>query len=181
LSDTAPEAAPRPRRRVSLLRWIIGSIVLIPLASVAIYFYTGTYRAFKVISGSMRPTLEVDDDVFMRRWPDDADLRGRVIAFDDPVHRGDILTKRVIGRGGDRVTLEGGYLYINGEREPGTHDRITHVRDRAWQIGPEELFVVGDNRNDSFDSIDFGPISRTGILGVVTFRYRPLRRAGFIR
>ena len=181
LPDQAPADARQPRRKVSLLRWIIGCIILIPVASVAIFFYTGTYRAFKVISGSMRPTLEVGDDVFMRRWPDNADLLGRIIAFDDPVRRGDILTKRVIARGGDKVTLEGGVLYINGQRESAKRELIRHVRDRTWELRPDEVFAVGDNRNDSYDSIDFGPVSRSGVLGVVTFRYRPLKRVGFIR
>ncbi len=169
-----------PRRGVSRLRLAIGAAVLLPLGIVWSFFLTGTLRSFEVISDSMLPTLRRGDYVLMSRPARSADLHGRVVVFENPRKQGEMLTKRVVADTGDVVAVRAGRVLINGRAEDPPRDPLEGVANREWKLGPDELFVMGDNRNDSFDSIDFGPLVRSTISGVITYRYWPRARAGQI-
>jgi signal peptidase I len=168
------------RRRVSLLRWVVGIGVLVVVGSLALALATGRMRPFKVISRSMAPTLEIGDCVLMSEVPESAILRGKIVAFIAPDNPAETLTKRVVGVGGDVVRLRDGKLTVNDAPEPVRHESIVNVSDRVWTLREDECFVVGDNRNDSNDSIDFGPVIRPEIRGVLSYRYWPLSRMGRI-
>lgn len=169
---------PQPTRKVSTLRWLLGLVVMVPLVVLWGMFLGGGVRTYKVISGSMIPTLLVGDCVIMEREERYDTLRGKIIAFADPEVSTDTLTKRVLAGENDVVRIKRGQLYVNDEPEPKAHEKIKNVRDQEWKVGKGQVFVVGDNRNDSFDSIDYGPIARSNILGVVTYRYWPFSRRG---
>ena len=82
-----------------------------------------------------------------------------------------VYVKRVIGLPGERVTIdEDGCFYINGEKledDPmyGVNDTLGTYTDVL--LGEDEYYVVGDNRNDSWDSRGVGPVSRDCIIGEV--------------
>lgn len=168
------------KHRVSARRLLIGAILLLPLAVIWGRFLGGDYRSFKVISGSMIPTLEIGDCVLMTRVAQVEDLHGRTVVFRDPRDRAEMLTKRVLGEEGDSVRIQKGVLSVNGSPEPATRQKVRFVPDQTWVVGPNEVFVVGDNRSNSYDSIDYGAISKDLIVGVVAFRYWPLSRVGRI-
>ena len=171
----------KSRRRVSAFRWLVGFTIMIPLVTVWAMFLGGGWRTYKVISGSMIPTLKIGDCVVMERQDHYGTLRGKIIAFADPDVSTDTLTKRVVAGENEVVRIKSGRLYVNDEPEPRPHETIKFVPDREWRIGSGQVFVVGDNRNDSFDSIDYGPISRSNILGVVTYRYWPWSSRGKLK
>ncbi|MBX7245318.1 MAG: signal peptidase I [Candidatus Sumerlaeaceae bacterium] len=176
ISDQAQP--PRRRKRISFTRAVIGVCILLPLLLLWTSFMRGQLQSFRVISRSMEPALKIDDCVIMSRVSDDEILRGRIITFDNPMQHGETLTKRVIADGGDRVTLKSGRVYINSVAEPTSHEPVEHVPDKKWELAEDEVFVMGDNRNDSFDSIDFGPLKRAKIGGVLKYRYWPAGRIG---
>ena len=81
-----------------------------------------------------------------------------------------VYVKRVIGLPGERVAIAGGQVEINDEPlvEPYVHNR------RPWEVpeirlGPDQYFVVGDNRGMNAADHDFGPVDRARILGKVVF------------
>jgi signal peptidase I len=84
-----------------------------------------------------------------------------------------VLIKRVIGLPGDQVVLKNGRVYINGGLldEPyvrsacGPRPSLPHTTTSRWTIPDNEVFVMGDNRCDSTDSRDFGPIKSSSIIG----------------
>jgi signal peptidase I len=166
-------------RKVSTRRLMIGTAVLIPLIVIWGQFLSGEYRSFKVVSGSMIPTMNVGDFVLMARNGHMAELRDKAVVFQDPKHRDELLTKRVVAESGDTVRVVDGRIYVNNSREPMWRQPV-HVANREWRVGRDQVFVVGDNRNNSFDSIDYGPIPKDLILGVVTVRYWPFTRLGNI-
>ena len=176
-----PDQPVSKRRRVSAVRLMVTSLILLLLLGIFVGFWLGDLRNFEVISRSMAPTLEVGDRVIMAAAPENLDLHYLPIAFDDPKNPGEIVTKRVIGTRGDTVSLRDGRLYVNDVPEPRNRDLIENVPDRKWEIDGNKLFVVGDNRNASEDSIDTGPIDRSQVLGVLKWRYWPLSRAGRVR
>lgn len=101
----------------------------------------------------MMPTLRdgtlvvVDGRAFARRPP----RRGDLVAATPPILAGGVLVKRVVGLPHERVEIDG----------------------HAWQLGPEQYFLLGDRGEDSLDSRRFGPVSRQELLGHVRARLRP--------
>lgn len=94
------------------------------------------------------------------------------------------LVKRVIGLPGDEVDIRDGIVYINGEPldEPYANG-ITYPGnvDLPIIIAEDELFVIGDNREVSWDSRDFGPIEMRQVEGKAIFRIYPFDKMGKIK
>lgn len=166
-------------RRISRLRQTIDITIAIVLIIVLLQFAVGNLQSYVVVSRSMDPTLKVGDHVILLRDSPEKDLRGKVIAF-EPSDSGSALTKRVLAEDGERVELRNGRLYVNGKAEPYGKEPIFTRRTRSWTVGKDQMFVAGDNRNNSYDSVDHGPISRTKLLGVLAFRYWPPERLGSV-
>lgn len=166
---------------VSSARRIAGIVTAILLMTALLEIAVGNVRAFQVVSRSMEPTLKVGDCVLSIRHVLSADRYGSVVAF-EPREPGDALVKRVLAREGQTVQVREGQVYVDGQRDSYSDQTIQRMwRSPEWPISPGELFVVGDNRNNSFDSLDTGPIRNHQVLGVVAFRYWPPERIGLIR
>ncbi len=93
------------------------------------------------------------------RGPDDAEMPNNVV-----------LLKRVVAKGGQTVSMRDGQLYVDGNPslEPFVDQRtIDGVYFGAVTVPEGELFVLGDNRERSIDSRDFGPIPASGVIGTV--------------
>lgn len=166
---------------ISAVRWVTSFLLVVLLVYIWASFLRGDLRSFKVISSSMETTLKVGDYVLTRKVHEGEQLRGRIVAFEDSQNPGELLTKRVVAVEGDAVELVEGILYINGRAESPEFPRILRVPSRSWRVGVGEIFVVGDNRNNSVDSIDYGPIPVSQLVGVVFFRYWPLNAFGFVK
>jgi signal peptidase I len=117
---------------------------------------------------SMVPTYEEGQLLFANRL---------AYRFGRPVHRGDVvaitlkagnavLVKRVIGLPGERVRIDQGQVYVNGQ----PLDEPYCIYRRPWniqeaQLGPDEIFVIGDNRSMREKDHDFGRAAASRILG----------------
>ncbi|HEU5103566.1 MAG TPA: signal peptidase I, partial [Roseiflexaceae bacterium] len=105
--------------------------------------------------------------------------RGQVVVFfKTPARDEDALIKRAIGLPGDTIELRDGAVWINGQllAEPYVNDAPTLCGNycRAFTLGPDEYFLMGDNRANSLDSRNFGPIPASQLVGRVVLRYWPL-------
>ena len=102
------------------------------------------YETFSIPSGSMSPTLVAGDYILVDTWRySDIDPQvDDLIIFESPGNPGTKYVKRVVGVPGDTVG--------------------------RWKIGPNEFFVLGDNRDNSRDSRHFGPVPRENISGRVS-------------
>ena len=92
----------------------------------------------------------------------------------------DDLFKRVIGLPGEVVEARQGKIFINGKQidEPYVVNIPTgrDAYDGRWELGPEQYFVLGDNRPSSYDSHSFGPVDRKLLYGKAWIRYWPLEQ-----
>lgn len=145
--------------------------------AVASYFLFSHYvlQSVEVSGASMSPTLHDADRYFLNRWTYNfrQPRRGEIVVVKDPTD-GAYCVKRVVGLPGDSLYFKNGRLFVNGHElvEPyllkGTR---TFTPERIQQelvaCGKDRYYVLGDNRNNSFDSRFYGPINRANILGVV--------------
>ena len=92
----------------------------------------------------------------------------------DPDARDLNLTKRVIGVPGDTVVGRGERVFVNGTKA----DDIATAPFPSTRLGAKQYFVLGDNRSESQDSRDFGPVPRDAVFGRVFLIYWPFGRFG---
>jgi signal peptidase I len=144
------------------------------LATVVRQLVLSSTGLYSVVQGdSMSPTFR-NDDVVQTRAPSASPERGDVVIITDD--RSDLVIKRIIGLPGETVTIFLGFVYINGQRltEPYlTKLTYTFLLDNqetggaAWRLGDNQFFVLGDNRLQSIDSRNFGPVEHGSIRRVV--------------
>lgn len=180
--DPEPTAAPvcrydRPRPAGPSLAQQIWQCLIVGALAVASYFLISHFvlQSVEVSGASMVPTLHDSDRYLLNRMVYDfrAPHRGEIVVVKDPTD-GAYCVKRVVGLPGESLYFKDGRLFVNGEElnepylRPGT---MTFTPERVQQelvvCGKDRFYVLGDNRNNSFDSRFYGPISRENILGAV--------------
>jgi len=176
----------RRRRRASKKSGGVIEFLVILLVSFALVF--GFVRpfvveAFYIPSESMVPTLRVGDRVlvnkFIYRFAEPA--RRDVIVFESVEGGNEDLIKRVVGVPGDRISVRGGKLLVNGEpqKEPYVNKKYPDRSFSAPTTVPEgQVFVMGDNRANSRDSRYFGTVPYKKIEGEAFLRFWPPDRFG---
>jgi signal peptidase I len=150
---------------------------------VAFLFIEGTLVQARVIpSGSMERTVLIGDHLIVSRIGYDAGIpftdwhvplwrepkRQQIIVFRAPLPGNPDFIKRVIGLPGDTLEVKQGVVYINGNAldEPYRQDPPNPLETRpAVRIPPAEYFMMGDNRENSYDSRYWGFVPRANIIG----------------
>jgi len=175
--NVRPSLRPRLRRR-GFVREIVSTLLF--LLAVYTLLEMALPRSI-VLSISMQPNLVEDQRLVISRisYLLGQPRRGEIVVFNSPNARPDEppLIKRLIGLPGETLEFRNMAVYINGVKlsEPYINEPCTLQRcpDRTWQLGPDEFFFMGDNRNHSHDSRAFGPIHYQQIVGRALFRYWP--------
>jgi len=134
---------------------------------------------YQVDGPSMTPTLLNTQYILVNKadYYLHAPQRGDVIVFRYPKDTSRDFVKRVIGLPGDTVTITSdGVVSVDGVKldEPYTNDLLNYYGPEKWTLAPEQYFVLGDNRGDSSDSRDWGPVPKSDIIGKAEFVYWPL-------
>ena len=173
---------------VNIVRDLLSLIIYIGIV-IFICFLIVTFvgRRTSVNGDSMNPTLQSGDSVWVNmlgyKFSDPERYDIIVFPYEENVH----YIKRIIGLPGETVQItKTGDILINGKvlQEPKQFDRMTNAGVAAEPItlGPDEYFVLGDNRTNSRDSryADVGKIKRDKIIGKAVFRLTPLKKFGKI-
>lgn len=113
-------------------------------------------------------------------------VRQEPVVFRSPQNNGQYLIKRVIGLPGETVKIERSKVMIANDIHPEGFvldeseylaDTVVTTDMKALTLGPDEYFVLGDNRTASHDSRFFGPVDKDMIIGRVLFRAWPVSEA----
>lgn len=169
------------RKKRGALGVLIEIVVIVAAALVvAMLVQAFLVKPFTIYQVSMRPTLEEGDRILINRltYHFREPRAGDIIVFRSPLDPREDLVKRVVAVGGDRVSILGGVLYVNGRavEEPYLLERPFHGTLPELEVPAGHVFVLGDNRNNSGDSRLFGPVDRDAIIGTAFFIYWPLGR-----
>lgn len=161
-----------------LAREILETIILIFLLVLVIRF---TIENFRVDGHSMEPSLHDQEFIFVDKasYLFHAPARGDVIVFRYPLNPQEDYVKRIIAIPGDvisvinqTVIVDGVTLqesYINKENPSNPFSSFS-----KRIVGPDEYFVMGDNRGNSSDSRQWGFVPRANIIGRAAMIYWPL-------
>jgi signal peptidase I len=179
----SPPDAPGGRVRPVFTRWLRD--ILISLA-VSAFFIIFLYQPVKVEGTSMMPTLEDQERVFINKFVYRLEPieRGDVIVFRYPRDTSKSYIKRVIAVAGDRVKIEDGLVYVNDRQLAEIYVPQMYEDVRSYPetvVPPHAYFVMGDHRNLSNDSRDFGPVDERYIYGKAVFGYWPFAKLGKLR
>jgi signal peptidase I len=140
-----------------------------------------------IVSGeSMVPTFEngdyliVDQISYYRNDPE----RGDVIVFRYPTNHKRFLIKRVIGLPGEMITINGNKITIN--KTDGSFVQLdeSYINEEfstygTWELGEEDYFVLGDNRQKSSDSRSWGILDKDLIVGKTFLRLFPVNHINY--
>jgi len=171
------------------IRETIESILIALILALAVR--TFVVQAFKIPSGSMRPTLLEGDRIlvnkFLYRFKEPE--RGDVIVFKYPEDPKRDFIKRLVGKGGEEVLIRGGRVVVDGKEIAsgvfGEHHYYNQGpfgdEHKTQKVPRDHYFVLGDNSASSRDSRFWGFVPRRNVLGKAFLIYWPLNRIRTIR
>lgn len=124
---------------------------------------------------SMQPTLEDGEFILVNKlsyqWSNVE--RGDIIVFHFPINPEEELIKRVIGLPGDTVVVQNSQVFVNGQKLNEPYISQAPAYSGEWLVPNGYLFVLGDNRNNSNDSKDWGLLPMENIVGKAAVIYWP--------
>ena len=184
--NTSPESGVRTKKNVFRE---YGEAILIAFI-LALFIRTFVVQAFKIPSGSMKPTLLVGDHILVNKFlygvkipftditlvPVKKPKRGDIVVFKFPEDPKKDFIKRVIAVSGDTVQIRNKEVYINDKPiddpygihiDPHTIPGKLRPRDNLDPVSvpPDSLFVMGDNRDHSYDSRFWGFVKLSSVKG----------------
>ena len=174
-----PEAQSQPEPVVeqpaNWKRFVLDILETLILA-VVLYFGINAVSARVRVDGfSMRPTLQDGEYILVNKlaYKTGEPKRGDIVVFIFPVDPHEDLIKRVIGLPGETVSVHNGVVKVNGA--PLTEPYIANPPgyEGDWVVQDGQLFVLGDNRNDSRDSHQWGLLPIENVIGRAVLIYWP--------
>lgn len=138
------------------------------IVSLSIYLMISQFFILTTIKGSsMFPTIDEESYYIIDKISKNH-IRGDIIAFKSPYDNGRYLCKRIIASQGDTIEIIDEKTYLNGELldEPYASDYY-YEQNISYVLNEDEFFVMGDNRLNSLDSREFGPIKKTSVYGEI--------------
>jgi signal peptidase I len=161
--------------------------VIMALA-VFVIIYLFLFQPHQVRGNSMLPSFEDKEYILTDKisYRLHSPARGDVIIFRAPQNEDYDYIKRIIGIPGDTIRIENGRVYVNEEQieEPYLPEDEVTIKGRfveskqSMTVPEDQYFVLGDNRNHSSDSREWGFVPKENIIGKTWFRYWPPGRIG---
>ncbi len=191
LIKTGNSSAVKPESSQRLVAKIreYGEAILIALV-LALFIRTFVVQAFKIPSGSMEATLQIGDHILVNKFiygvkipfthktivPGKEPRRGDIIVFEFPKDPKKDFIKRVIGEPGDVIEIRDKKILINNKPieenygfylDPSVFPESVRPRDNfgPFTVPPQNYFVMGDNRDHSFDSRFWGTVDFSSVKG----------------
>src|SRR3989338_605923 len=178
-------------KQILIFGWEIFKVVTISLAIIIPVRYF-LIQPFYVKGASMEPNFSDFEYLIINEisYRFNEPQRGEVIVFRYPHDPSQFFIKRVIGLPGEQVVIRDGQVYIKSS----TSQELVVLDESAYlsattktggqidvTLGPDEYYLLGDNRAASLDSRAFGPVSRQSIIGKTLLRGWPIDKVGLFK
>ena len=190
----------KEQTRLIIKEWTESIVIAIILA---LFIRTFVVQAFKIPSGSMIPTFQVGDRIFVNKFIYGARVpflnmnlpavrqprRGDIIVFVSPETPQKDFVKRLIAVGGEKVEIKDGKILINGKivEEPSSVRSVYYYNSGDYgkegsviEVPKDSYFALGDNSASSRDSRFWGFVPKKNLLGKAILIYWPIHRMKII-
>ncbi|MGD1996210.1 MAG: signal peptidase I [Anaerolineae bacterium] len=156
----------------SMARDIVETLLLTLVIFLVVNALTGR---FQVRGSSMEPSLHSSQYLIVSKlsYRLEEPQRGDIIVFEPPNGASEDYIKRIIGLPGERVEARDGSIWIDGYQLEEPYAASSTPYSGSWQLGPQEYFVLGDNRANSSDSHSWGTLPTENIVGKTLLCYWP--------
>ncbi|MFH1445904.1 MAG: signal peptidase I [Chloroflexota bacterium] len=177
LTPEAPEKVPG-KKRSAWLGFLIDTVETILLALVLFLGINAISSRVVVENISMKPTLQPGELLLVNKLayklgsPD----HGDIIVFHYQGNPNEDYIKRLIGLPGDVVHVSEGVVYVNNFALNEPYIAAPPSYENTWTVPDGQFFVLGDNRNNSSDSHQWGFVLMEDVVGEAIFIYWPLDR-----
>lgn len=175
LTEQEEKLFPTPKKSNKKLLTVISYITTIVLAvTLALCIQNFLISPITISGESMQNTLEDSQRIFLLKAGYKLDY-GDIVVFNRPNGNKPPI-KRIIAKGGDTIQITHGIVYLNDVKltenyTKGEMDGLAQKNNTARiTLKADEFFVMGDNRNDSMDSRDYGAIKADWIIGKALFK-----------
>ncbi len=169
---TEPEEHEKAKR---FRRMLIDTIQTLVLAFILYFVIDSVVARVQVENISMLPTLHAGEFLLVNRlaYKQGEYKRGDIVIFHNPNNPSEDYIKRLIGIPGDVVDIQNGVVKVNGIALNEPYLAETTNYEGLWEVPEGFLFVLGDNRNNSYDSHSWGYLPQQNIVGKAFVIYWP--------
>jgi signal peptidase I len=171
----------------SFFRWLMEMLLTVGAAVLlAVFLQAYVVKTYVVPTGSMIPTIHLDDRIISNRlaYRFGEPTVGDVVVFENPLHDGPPLVKRVVAVEGQVLEIEDGWVYLDGSKQDeGWVDDSRRGKDSIVEpvtVPDGHVWLMGDNRTGSSDSRVFGTVPIESIYGEAFFTYWPPESFGVL-
>jgi signal peptidase I len=181
--DYPSSPSPTQRSGSGCFSFVIDVLETLVLSLILFVVINAISARIRVDGSSMEPTLHTGEFVIVNKlaYKLSKPALGDIIVFHFPRDPKQEYIKRVIGLPGDQVTIQEGKVYVNGQEIVEPYISAPPVYPgNSWQVPAGQLFVLGDNRNNSSDSHNWGTVPMDYVVGKALFVYWPLESWGII-
>jgi len=179
LETTQPEPQLQPdaeNNQTGNLKRIVLDILETLILAVVLYFGINAVSVRVRVDGfSMNPTLQDGEYILVNRlaYKIGHPVRGDIVVFSFPMDPKQDLIKRVIGLPGESISVQDGKVMINGVPLEEPYIAAPPIYNGTWEVPEGQLFVLGDNRNESKDSHEWGLLPVENVVGRAILIYWP--------
>ena len=170
------ESEPSPGQAVGIRSWLQDTLETLLLAVILFLVINTLTGRYQVHGQSMLPTLHEGQYLIASKvtyWLHPPE-RGDVVVLEPPDNQSDVpYIKRVIGLPGDTVDIRDQRVWVNGIALNEPYVSGPPYYQNSWVVDESEFFVLGDNRNNSSDSHNWGMLPEENVLGKAFFSYWP--------
>lgn len=175
IQDDMTENSVAISKKRNLLDFLVDILETLILSVILFFIINSVSARIKVDGSSMEPSLHHGEFILVSKLsykigePD----RGDVVVFDFPRNITQEYIKRVIGLPGEQVRIENSNVYIDDQPLSEAYIKDAPNYQGSWEVPEGTLFVLGDNRNNSSDSHNWGMVPLENVVGKAFFVYWP--------
>lgn len=182
--DNSPPKKPPAENVTGLFNdikvWVRDALFAAIIAALIVFFVVQPVRVEGV---SMQPKLVDQERIFVNRfiYHFKEIHRGDIVVFWYPKDTSKSFIKRVIGLPGETVQIKSGMVYVDGRRLDEIYLSPNYIDHRSYppvKVTEGHYYVLGDHRDSSNDSRNWGLVPKENIYGKAIFRYWPVTRLG---